>query len=239
VTRNDFAYVTYASNEDPEALSFVLGRRVKGNGVPSFEVALSFRSARDLAVASGRLFLTGDGHTAALDALTGAPVWQSATGSKLFGPVVSQGRVLLQTATELIALEETTGAVLWRTPLPAAPTGDMSVTSERILVPSATATGVRLSAFSLANGGSLFTTTIGTGQLSGNLAVGGDVLWLGENDGLLYAASIANGATLASFDLSQGGQFKLIGNPIVANGHVYVSNTKAVFALGLEPPPNL
>lgn len=235
-TRNDFVYVVAGSNENTSSFGFVHGQRIKGTGAPSFDANLSFRTSLDPAVANGHLLVTGSGHTVELDALTGATIWQASVGSALFGPAISSGRVLIETSSELLALDEHTGAVLWSSPLAAAPAGNLVVTAERVYVPSATATGTTIRAFSVATGGGLFSAAVGTARLSGNLAGAEDLLWLGEADGKLYATSLADGSVLASFDLSGSGGATPIVDSIVANGRVYAANTQATFAIGLEPP---
>jgi outer membrane protein assembly factor BamB len=71
-------------------------------------------------VAGGRVFPNSfnDGKVLALDATTGALLWQTTTGPGAASPVADATRLFFGTTSgHLLALSQTTGAILWDVPL--------------------------------------------------------------------------------------------------------------------------
>jgi outer membrane protein assembly factor BamB len=194
---------------------------------------LPFATHADPAAANERLFVTGEGETLALNATTGAVVWQASEGSDAFGPAVLAGRVFVPTDEEggIAALDERTGAVLWSRATTEPIVGSVAVTETSVFVPMAVAGGgVRVQAFDVGTGANVFSTALGDSALSGELGIAADVGYLGQSNGHLYAFAVSTGAPLLDLNLGSGP----VSAPAIADGHVFVASASRVFSLGLE-----
>jgi outer membrane protein assembly factor BamB len=101
--------------------------------------------------------------------------------------------------------------------------------TRRTFVPTlAAGGGVQLEAFAVDSGASIFSATVGNSALSGDLGIGGDVGYLGQTNGHLYAFAVSTGAPL--LDLGGGP----VSAPIIVDGHVFVATSTRVFSLELE-----
>lgn len=145
------------------------------------------------------------------------------------GPAIMMGHVIVPSGAgdAVLALNERDGSVQWRTPVSGL-AGPFAVTFEAVLVASNAASGVVVSALSLATGELQWQTTVGQGELSGAIAVGADVAYIGESDGSLYALSTQTGELLKTISL--GGA---VTDPIVSDGRVFTGTRDRLVALGL------
>jgi outer membrane protein assembly factor BamB len=151
------------------------------------------------------------------------------------------GRVYAVNASgrEVVAIDQKSGKLLWRAQTDSVIT-TLGATFDFVYVAGARTdkTSV-LQAFSTANGGAKFSTSLGQRTLVGQLAIGGDVVYIGSNDGQLSAVSALDGLLLQQIKV--GGS---VSNPVVARGRVFVATGESIVSLGVaeqlgpavEPP---
>jgi len=200
-----------------------------------------------LSVANGMVYVSErDGFVSALNAGTGAVLWTYYIGptapianDDTSAPVVANGVVYAASAfTSLVyALNATTGKLLWTYD-----TGNSGLTSPAV------ANGVvyigsgdgNVYALNATTGAKLWSYSTGS-SVESSPAVANGVVYIGSDSGNFYALNAATGVKLWSY--ATGGS---VGDPVVANGRVYVGATYAgsgivedyafLFAFGLPSP---
>ena len=148
------------------------------------------------------------------------------------GAMVIGARVLLPSADRhaLVSLDQRTGALAWRSTA-ASSIDSLAVDFDYAYVAGSDEQGqLVVQGFDVSSGAAHFTQTLGAGTVTGQIAVGGEVLYLGSSAGELIALDASTGAVLTRVAL--GGS---VGNPIVSSGKVFTSNGEQVVALGLPP----
>ncbi len=171
------------------------------------------------AVGDGRVVVAGDdGKVRALSETTGALLWERDLGSAVrSSPALHLGRVRVSTyGGQVAALDAVTGAVLW--------TGQTGATelSSPLAAGGSDYQGSgfpnpELVARNAADGSIQFRAPLGQHSYS-SPAKDGATLFVGANDGELYAIDSAGGARLWSF--LTGGTFHQ-SSPVAAGGFVY------------------
>ncbi|MDF3068222.1 MAG: PQQ-like domain [Polyangiaceae bacterium] len=146
------------------------------------------------------------------------------------GAMVIGARVFVPTADgrAVVALDQRTGEQLWRAEASSA-VASLAVNFDVVYAAGTNDAGeLVIDAFEFDSGRSLFHEGLGEGTVSSQLAIGGDVLYLGTSEGALLAIDGASGAALKRVEL--GGT---VGDPIVTRGRVFVGNGEQIFSLGV------
>jgi len=200
-----------------------------------------------LSVANGVVYVSErTGSVNALNASTGDQLWNYYIGPSgplarddTSAPVIANGIVYTASAfTSLVyALNATTGKLLWTYD-----TGNSGLTSPAVangLVYIGLGDG-NVYALNATTGAKLWSYRTGSSVYS-SPAVANGVVYIGSDDGNFYALNAATGVKLWSY--ATGGS---VGDPVVANGRVYVGTTYAgsgnledyavLFAFGLPSP---
>jgi len=200
-----------------------------------------------LSVANGVVYVgERTGGVYALNASTGDQLWNYYIGPSgplarddTSAPVIANGVVYTASAfTSLVyALNATTGKLLWTYD-----TGNSGLTSPAVangLVYIGLGDG-NVYALNATTGAKLWSYRTGSSVYS-SPAVANGVVYIGSDDGNFYALNAATGVKLWSY--ATGGS---VGDPVVANGRVYVGTTYAgsgnledyavLFAFGLPSP---
>jgi eukaryotic-like serine/threonine-protein kinase len=171
------------------------------------------------AVVRGVLYVpASDGRVYALNAKTGALIWQSIPIEAGYpSPAVVGGRVFVGTGVDvcrLYALDAATGAVLWSTPNIGGGITSPAVAAGRVYVGA----GTSLYALDVATGAPVWTAPI-DGDFSSPAVAAGKVYIGGGNK--VYAVDAATGATvwIANAGSSSAGVWS---SPAVVGGRVYV-----------------
>ena len=182
------------------------------------------------AVANGNLFVSGGGLVVALNAETGVEQWRSPVSTSHFGPAVLGGRVFVPHNQGVSALAEDTGQMLWTQTVSGQLAGKIAVTFHYVyLVTNASTGGVILEALDVTNGRKIFATNIGDGGLSGDLSIAADVVYMGQDNGHLYAIHTLTGTIIRSIDLGD----THVSAPAISMGQLFVAGDTNVYALGL------
>ncbi|MFZ0318311.1 MAG: PQQ-binding-like beta-propeller repeat protein [Candidatus Sulfotelmatobacter sp.] len=184
------------------------------------------------AVANGVVYVgSGDGNIYALNANTGAKLWNYTTGGPVdSSPAVANGVVYVGSAdSNIYALNATTGTKLWSYATaddiylssPAVANGVVYIGSQDYNVYAVdTATGTRL--WSYATGG----------NVDSSPAVANGVVYIGSYDGNIYALNATTGAKLWSYTTA-GTIFP--SSPAVTNGVVYIgSNDDNLYSFSIS-----
>lgn len=144
------------------------------------------------------------------------------------GVAVIAGRVFAASASgnEVVALDQKTGEIEWR-----APTGvaiqSFATTFDQVVVAGAAGAETVIETYEPASGAPLYSTRL-SGALSGQIAVGGRVVYVGTASGELHMIHAETGELLASILL--GG---VVTDPVVTRGRVFVATGEAIYSLGL------
>ncbi|RYZ06965.1 MAG: hypothetical protein EOO73_14350 [Myxococcales bacterium] len=146
------------------------------------------------------------------------------------GAMVIGARVFVPTADgrAVVALDQRTGDELWRAET-SSPVSSLAVNFDLVYAVGTTDDGeLVVDGFDFEDGSPLFGQALGEGTVTSQLAIGGEVLYLGTGEGALIALDGSTGAQLERVEL--GGS---VGDPIVTRGRVFVGNGEQIFALGL------
>jgi outer membrane protein assembly factor BamB len=195
-------------------------------------------AASSPAVANGVVYINGD-DLFAFDAKTGAKLWSSS----ILGPVNTSSPAVVEGVAYVggrvvAAFNATTGAVLWSVSLggPLSIPGDSPAVAKGMVYIGASVTGQHGS-----SNGTLYALNARTGKtvwsaplsssITSSPSVANDVVYVGSDDGILYAFDAMTGAELAAV-AGVAGQ----SSPTVANGVVYSETTDSgeLFALGVD-----
>jgi len=145
-------------------------------------------------------------------------------GARVFGPSAAGDAVF--------ALDQRSGALIWRTA--AIPQiVSLAASFDYVYAAGSDAEGqLVVQAFASGSGTSRFVVKLGSARLTGQLAIGGGMLYLGTNAGELVAIEAATG--VVSKRLQLGG---VVGDPLVTGGRVIAATGERIVALGLPPAP--
>jgi outer membrane protein assembly factor BamB len=196
----------------------------------------SDNAASSPAVANGVVYINGDS-LFAFDAKTGAQLWSSSILGGTSSPAVVGG-VVYCSGRVLAAFNAKTGAVLWSV----SPGGPLSILGDSPAVAkSKVYIGASVPGQHGSFTGTLYALDARTGKIvwsapvasgiTSSPAVANGVVYVGTDDGTLYAFNTKTGAELAAV-AGVAGQ----SSPTVANGVVYSETTVSgeLFALGLD-----
>ncbi|MCA9877435.1 MAG: PQQ-binding-like beta-propeller repeat protein [Thermomicrobiales bacterium] len=212
---------------NPARSGAVNGSGPDGQPVTGWIYQAGGSAARSPAVADGVVYLqTGDGLVTALDAPTGAVLWQNAdTGTTENTPAVAQGSLYLVTpAGELVALDTTTGAELWRFGNTLNPECMPAVLDGVVYMGSDDG---KVYAIDAVSGEALWESTI-SGPDWRSLAIGGGMIFAGTGNGHLDALDLATGKMRWQF--SGDDDTQTIGTPTYADGVVYANYAGSMIA---------
>lgn len=191
-------------------------------------IGSSSPETRNPALANGHVFTVhGDeNRLLSIDAAAGSTVWSSSpTPGQMGSPSVQGGRVfIVSRPNTLQAYDERTGSLLWQTaftggastgsPLRAPVLGEGSA----FVALNKAGGGVAVGAFDVTSGRRRWGIVVGSGvEVNRVAALANGVVYLGNENGSLYALNAASGATLATFHFPSG-----VDSVIVANGRVHV-----------------
>jgi len=195
----------------------------------------SHNAASSPAVANGVVYINGDG-LFAFDAKTGAQLWSSSILHGTSSPAVV-GDVVYCSGVVAAAFNAKTGAVLWSVSPgdPLSILGDSPAVAKGKVYIGASVPGQRgsssgvLYALNADTGKTIWSASVASG-ITSSPAVANGVVYVGTDDGTLYAFNAKTGAQLAAV-AGVAGQ----SSPTVANGVVYSETTVSgeLFALGL------
>jgi outer membrane protein assembly factor BamB len=196
----------------------------------------SDNAASSPAVANGVVYINGDS-LFAFDAKTGAQLWSSSILDGTSSPAVVGGVVYCGGGAGLAAFDATTGAVRWSVS-PGGPlsiVGDSPAVAKGMIYIGATVPGQHgsssgvLYALKARTGKIIWSAPVASG-ITSSPAVANGVVYVGSDDGTLYAFNAKTGAELAAV-AGVAGQ----SSPTVADGVVYSETTVSgeLFALGL------
>ena len=174
------------------------------------------------AVVGGVLYVpSGDGRVYALNARTGAFIWQSAAIEAGYpSPAVVLGRVFVATGVDfcrLYALSAATGAVLWSTPVLGGGMTSPAVSRGRVYVGA----GGNLYALDAATGASVWTAPLPGMQFS-SPAVADGRIYVGAGP-KLYALNADTGAVIWAANAGSPSA-AVWSSPAVVGGRVYVGS---------------
>ena len=196
----------------------------------------SDNAASSPAVANGVVYINGDS-LFAFDARSGAQLWSSSILDGTSSPAVVGGVVYCGGGASLAAFNATTGDVLWSASPggPLSMVGDSPAVAKGLVFIGASVTGQHgsssgvLYALKARTGKVIWSAPVASG-ITSSPAVANGVVYVGSDDGTLYAFNANTGAELAAV-AGVAGQ----SSPTVANGMVYSETTVSgeLFALGL------
>jgi outer membrane protein assembly factor BamB len=170
---------------------------------------------------------TGAGAVHALDAATGAELWNFPAGNIVASsPAVAGGVVYVGSGDgNVYALDAATGTELWNSPAGTILASSPAVAGGVVYVGSGDRNVYALDA---ATGARLWIFTTGEPFVSTSPAVAGGVVYVGSGDNNVYALDAATGTKLWNFTTGS----PVESSPAVANGVVYIgSNDGNVYAL--------
>jgi outer membrane protein assembly factor BamB len=182
-------------------------------------------------IADGRAFVTGGSGLFAIDAASGARLWQtefagSFSSATIAGETLYAGNIDDTFRTQVVALDMTTARPLWTAPTSGRADG-VTAAAGRVFVATANPPGSRqatFSAFHDAAGKALWQVTA-DGQFS-RPAVASDLVYVGSADGTLRAFAIADGRE--AWRAEVGGW---VGSPAIAGDLAVVGSGGTLFAL--------
>jgi outer membrane protein assembly factor BamB len=208
---------------------------IQGRVVWTFPTSPLEQLAAAPAIVDGKVFLaTGDKRILALDAATGAPLWQAATtGPVDSSPAVADGVMYVGLRDKrLLALDAASGALMWEfavgNPISSSPT----VANGVVYV---TAGDGKLYALDAKTGKKQFSWDYG-GYLLSSPAVIGDAVISNNQTGVIHVLDAFSGRHRQSYDLTAG----INGSVAVVGDRLYIGSTNGrVLAwrwTGLEYP---
>jgi len=188
------------------------------------------------AVVDGVVYVTDlGGNVYALNAASGGKIWSGYTGLMAMGasPAVANGTVYFTggsfnpNSVTIFALNATDGTTRWQQTYDGWTQSTPAIENDRLFVTR----GYNLTAINAMDGTIIWsnvTDTDPTATIQSSPAVAGGMVYVGSNDGNLYALDAATGIKIWNF--TTGGA--ILSSPAVANGVVYVgSNDDNVYAL--------
>jgi outer membrane protein assembly factor BamB len=216
------------------------------------EMELPYLTLAPAALSNGQLYSTAiDSTTGALELVAFAVTidsetagrrreWATVIGGQASRALPSRGVAVLDghvfvasgDGREILSLEQRSGAVAWRSPSVAAITSFAVNFDDVYTVGSDDSGELWVQSFAAGSGALRYSRALGQGEAKGQLAIGGDVLYLGTTSGELIALSAGTGNVLKRVEL--GGE---LGSPLVARGLVLLTTGTRIVALGLPEVP--
>ncbi len=150
------------------------------------------------------------------------------------GVAVLDGHVFVASGDgrEILSLEQRSGAVAWRRPS-IATISSFAVNFDDVYTVGSDDNGeLWVQSFAAGSGALRYSQALGQGEAKGQLAIGGDVLYVGTTSGELVALSAGTGSVLKRLGL--GGE---VASPLVARGSVLLTTGTRIVALGLPQVP--
>lgn len=178
-------------------------------------------------VADGRLILMTRAGAHAFDAKSGEPIWN--VPGRFNACTVSGGVVYTNKDDAPTAVDAATGNVLWTAEDKTGDTASSPAISGEVMV-MGTAEG-RVCAFSTKDGALLWNVQTGTAlsslqpykrdvsDVNSSPVIVDGTVYVGSSDGMLYALSLANGATVGSHNLGA----PIASSPLAHAGRLYVA----------------
>jgi outer membrane protein assembly factor BamB len=144
------------------------------------------------------------------------------------GVAVLASRVFGLTADRagMAALNQKTGEVLWRQAF-TSEKSSFATSFDAVIAAGSSEDGIVIEGLEPSSGEPLFERTL-EGTLAGGIAVGGEVVYVGSEEGMLYALGARDGELLASLELDGP-----VRSPIVTGGRVFVATGRSAYALGV------
>jgi outer membrane protein assembly factor BamB len=209
---SNVAYVGAWGSQDFPATVYAIG----ANGVNWQFPTLSPAAYSTPAVVSGTVYVgSNDNNLYALNAATGALLWDFPTGGGVISsPVVSGNTVYFGSVdTYVYALNASTGALIWNYQTGAFIEGSPAVASGNVYI---TSSDGNLYALNASTGALVWNYSAGPFTSSGPAAVNG-MVYVGSNDNYFYALNATTGALQWNFQT--GGQIQC--SPAVDSQSVY------------------
>jgi outer membrane protein assembly factor BamB len=180
------------------------------------------------AIANGKLYIGDNTKLTALNAKTGAYIWDYNGASPIKGSpaVVGNNVYFLQGDSKVIACNAGTGAFSWSYTLSTSAGDNLNVSAGKVFVAEATGAG-KLYALDASNGNALWSYA---GEINYAPAIAGSVVYAGFAYGKVVALSAESGSVLWSYD-GGGDPNSVFGSPAVANGVVYSIGANRVHAI--------
>jgi outer membrane protein assembly factor BamB len=182
-------------------------------------------------VADGRVYVADESGTiAALDAATGATIWEKDVGSRIRGtPALTADLIVAGTdAGDVVALRAADGSRAWNAPVGGAPiSASLLVDHGRIYAGGEDRT---LHVLDAATGDQLWSLDVG-GPVTHGPALADGVVYIGATGGQFSAIDVATHAARWTAGLGPGG----VGTPTIGGGLVFVGRG----LLGASPPHDL
>jgi outer membrane protein assembly factor BamB len=150
------------------------------------------------------------------------------------GVMVINARVFGASAAgdAVFALDQRSGALAWRTPA-VVHIASLAATFDYVYAAGSDVNGqLVVQAFATGSGKGRFAVKLGAAQLTGQLAVGGDVLYVGTSAGELVALDATDGTIAKRVQLDG-----MVGDPLVTGGQVITTTGDRIVAVGLPPTP--
>jgi outer membrane protein assembly factor BamB len=194
--------------------------------VPALDLAWRFSDIADgtsPVVVNGVAYVGApDGEVFALDAATGAEIWDNAAGDDMeSAPAVANGMVYVGVGRSVAAFNAATGTKVWENNNVARNTTSSPTVAGGVVYLGSLTTVYALNA---ATGAQIWAIPAGCGS---SPAVVDGVVYVGSTDGNVYALDAATGTRLWNDTLGIG-----LSSPAVANGVVYIgSGNGNVYAL--------
>jgi outer membrane protein assembly factor BamB len=188
------------------------------------------------AVAYGMVYEgSGDGYVYAWDAKTGTQRWRAPVGHLGAGGVpaaVSGGLVFIGGDNiDFYAFDAFTGELVWTTPVRSY-TGGATLANGVLYVGTKDTPPYHLYAIDASTGAKLWSRTVDgsecCGGVHGTPSVAGGIVYVGAQDGNIYAFDADTGGLRWTF---QTGGALFLASPVVANGVVYVGKPDTFHAL--------
>ena len=181
------------------------------------------------AVVNGVVYVGGNDNIYALDAYTGAKIWNYSTSYSWSSPAVSEGVVFIGADGDILALDALTGTKIWSFPTTGRVVSSPAVVDGMVYVGSFEG---NLYALNASTGSKIWDYTImdtghGTEVLSSPAVVDG-VVYFGALDDNVYALKASTGEKIWNHTVRLG----VTSAPAVSEGVVYVSSdTYYLYAL--------
>ncbi|MBS7634405.1 PQQ-binding-like beta-propeller repeat protein [Candidatus Bathyarchaeota archaeon] len=175
-------------------------------------------------VAYGKVFLGSiDKKVYALDQMTGAKIWEFATGNAIWvSPAVSNGKVFIgSTDGKVYALDQSNGAKLWEFNIGVEIGSSLSVADGKVYVGSIDG---KIYALDESTGAKIWEFATGKAIVFSSPAISGDLLFIGSCDGYLYALDKYTGRERWRAEVSDG-RWYVISSPAVSGGKVFIGSS--------------
>ena len=175
-------------------------------------------------------FSSWDGNVYALDALSGAKVWNQRASGLLrdSSPAVVDGHVFIGSSTNVYAFDALTGAKIWSYPTSGSGYSSPAVANGYVYVGSLDA---NIYALNASTGEQIWNATVG-GSSSPSVADG--VVYTGDSYKIL-AFNATTGSKIWSYTFPETEDY-VPSSPAIVDGVVYAGGGQAIYAFGASAP---